>query len=129
MITRPTFSQARAIFAFAALACVAAGTAAAKDHDVTVARHVSAEGLDLTQPKDAHTFYERLENAAWVVCTRGDRADLLPADNRIACYEKALGNAVRVTKVPLVTQIYLTTHTFADATRYGIPVPAELAGR
>jgi UrcA family protein len=129
MNARTTLFGTRAVLAVTALSCAFAGTALAADHDVTVARPVSAEGLDLSQPKDARTYYERLANAAWVVCTRGDRADLLPADDRNACYEKALGNAVRVARVPLVTQLYLTTHTLADAARYRIQVPSEVAGR
>ena len=53
--------RARALVGVAGLACtLLTGTVAAKDHIVTVALRVSAEGLDLTQPIDAQRFYERL---------------------------------------------------------------------
>src|SRR5262249_44826481 len=102
--------------------------AAAKDHNVTVAIHVSTEGLDLGQPADARTFYMRIKNAAWVACTRGDRADLLPVDDLKACYEKALAGAIRSAKVATLTQIYLATHTLQEAVAHRIDVPAQIAG-
>jgi len=107
-----------------------AGNVAAKDKIVTVAIHVSAQGLDLNQPVDAHTFYTRLQNAAWVACTRGeDRVDLVPVDPLKSCYEKALGNAVHASNKPLVTQIYLADHTLQQAAAYGIEVPGQLAAK
>lgn len=130
MNTQTTRIGTRSMFGAAALAfALFAGTAAAGEHTVTVAMHVSTAGLDLSQAKDARTFYQRLENAAWVACTRGDRVDLVPVDNVNVCYQKALGSAVRVAKVPLVTQQYLTTHTFAEAASQGIEIPAQVASR
>jgi UrcA family protein len=120
----------RTILGSAAAACALfAGNVAAKDKIVTVAIHVSAQGLDLSQPVDAHTFYTRLQNAAWVACTRGDRVDLLPVDHLKSCYEKALGNAVHDSNKPLVAQIYLATHTLQEAARYGIEMPSQLAAK
>jgi UrcA family protein len=107
-----------------------AGNVAARDKIVTVAIRVSAQGLDLSQPVDAHTFYTRLQNAAWVACTRGDRVvDLLPVDPLKSCYEKALGNAVHDSNKPLVAQIYLATHTLQEAARHGIEIPSHLAAK
>jgi UrcA family protein len=103
------------------------GNVAAKDKIVTVAIHVSAQGLDLSQPADAQTFYTRLQNAAWVACTRGDRVDLLPVDPLKSCYEQALGDGVRASNKRLVTQIYLATHTLQEAAAHGIEVPAQVA--
>ena len=87
------------------------------------------QGLDPTQPADARTFYTRLENAAWVACTRENRADLLPVDDLKGCYEKALGDAVRPSNKPMVTQIYLATHTLQEAVALAIAVPAQIAAK
>jgi UrcA family protein len=107
-----------------------AGNVTAKDKDVTVAIQVSAQGLDLSQPADAQTFYTRLQNAAWVACTRGNRADLLlPVDHLQGCYEKALGDAVRASNQPLIAQIYLASHTPQEAAKHGIEVPAQVAAK
>ena len=130
MNTRLAVICVRTILGSAAAACALfAGNVAAKDKIVTVAIHVSAQGLDLSQPVDAHTFYTRLQNAAWVACTRGDRVDLLPVDPLKSCYEKALGNAVHDSNKPLVAQIYLATHTLQEAARYGIEMPSQLAAK
>src|SRR5579864_4479848 len=61
-----------------------------QNYKVVVAIHVSTQGLDLSQPADAHTFYTRLKRAAWVACTTGNRLDLVPSDNPGGCSEKAL---------------------------------------
>lgn len=119
----------------AALVCMLfSGALAAQDRMVTVAvvtvaARVNAKGLDLTRMKDAHTFYTRLEKAAWVVCTGGDRVDLVPVDDSTGCYEKALASAIRSAKAPLITQLYLSTHTFAEAVAQGIYSPTQMAGR
>ena len=114
----------------AVLACLLfSGPLAAKDHNVTVALPVSAKGLDLTQAKDAQIFDTRLKNAAWVACTRGNRVDLLPVDDFKGCYEKSLGGAVRSANAPLITQIYLSTHTIEEAAARGIEIPVQMAGR
>jgi UrcA family protein len=118
------------VLASAAVACALLTSAAvAKDYKVKVAIHVSTQGLDLTQPADAQTFYTRLEHAAYVVCTHGNRVDLVPADDEKRCYEKALGEAIRAAKMPLLTQIYLETHTLQDAAARGIEVPAQVASK
>jgi UrcA family protein len=118
------------VLASAAVACaLLAGAAVAKDYKVKVAIHVSTQGLDLSQPADAQTFYTRLEHAAYVVCTHGNRVDLVPADDEKRCYEKALGEAIRAAKMPLLTQIYLETHTLQDAAARGIEVPAQVASK
>ena len=66
MDTKLAVAIARSILRGTAIAGMQfAGNAAAEDHDVTVAIHVSTEGLDLNQTADARTFYTRLKNAAW----------------------------------------------------------------
>jgi UrcA family protein len=105
-----------------------AGSVAAKDKMVTDSIRVSPQGLDLSQPADAQTFYTRLENAAWTVCTRGTRVGLVPPDDKFRCYQKALGEAVHASNKPLVTQIYLATHTLEEAASHGIE-PAQLVAK
>ena len=105
-----------------------AGSVAAKDKMVTDSIHVSPQGLDLSQPADAQTFYTRLENAAWIVCTRGTRVGMVPPDDKFRCYQKALGEAVHASNKPLVTQIYLATHTLEEAASHGIE-PAQLVAK
>lgn len=111
-----------------ALACAAiAGNVSASEHVVPVSVPVNSQGLDLTKFDDARTFYIRLKNAAWVVCTRGTRVDLAPVADFRGCYEKALGDAVRSARTPLVTQLYLATHTMQEAAALGIQLPEQVA--
>ena len=106
-----------------------AGTVAAQGHDVTVAIHVSTQGLDLHHPAGAQELYARLRHAADVACTHGRRVDLVPPRDPIGCYEKALGDAIRSVNLPLLTQVYLETHTLRQAAAYGIEAPAQLAAK
>jgi UrcA family protein len=104
----------------------AGNAAVAKDYGVTVEIHVSAKGLDLSQPADARTFYKRITEAAWVACTRADRVDLLPVDDVKRCCEKALSSAIRSAKAAPLTQIYLASHTPQEAAAYGIDTPTQM---
>jgi UrcA family protein len=97
-----------------------AGAVVAKDHDVTITIHVSVAGLDLSQPADADRFYARIQSAAWKACTDGNRVDLVPLDDVKGCYEKSLGNAIRLANLPHLTNIYLATHTLQQAEACGI---------
>ena len=128
MNTSTVVMSARALLGAATVASLLfTGSVAAKDYSVTVALHVSAEGLDLSRPVDAHTMYSRLRDAAYVACTRADRVGLAPGDDLNGCYQKALAGAIRSVKAPLLTQIYLATHTLQEAAARGIEVPALLA--
>jgi len=130
MYAKSAVTSGRLLVGAASVICALfAGNVIAKDKIVTVAIQVSARGLNLSQPADAQTFYTRLQNAAWVACTRGDRVDLLPVDPLKVCYEKALGAAVHASNKPLVTQIYLATHTLQEAAAHGIDVPAQVAAK
>ena len=106
-----------------------AGHVAAQGHDVTVAIQVSAQGLDLHTPAGAQEFYGRLKHAADVACTHGNRVDLKPPSDPLACHEKALGEAIRSANLPLLTEVYLGTHTLRQAAAYGIEAPAQLAAK
>src|SRR5262249_32315453 len=90
---------------------------------------VSPRGLDLARPADAQAFYTRLQNAAWVVCTRRIHVDLVLVEKPKACVERALGDAIRSAKVPLLTQIYLRSHTLEEAAAHGIGVPSQVAAK
>ncbi len=122
MYTKTAVLRARSVLGAAAVACTLfAG--------VTVAIHVSTRGLDLSQPAGAHEFYTRLQRAARVACTDGNRVDLAPARDPEGCYEKALGDAIRSANVPRLTQVYLETHTLRQAAARGIDVPAQMAAK
>jgi UrcA family protein len=128
MYTGKINRTAKQLRAVATVGCVIfAGHVLANDPNVTVTLRVSAAGLDLSRPADVRTFYSRLTTAAKVVCTHGNRVDLLPADDQKGCYEKALADAVRSVKVPMLTQIYLANHTVRSASTGWsyVPVPVE----
>ena len=128
MYTMKPVMSTRSVLGAAAITCMLfAGTVWAGGHPVTVNIHVSTQGIDLSQPAGAQKFYARLQNAARVVCTHGNRADLEPAANPKGCYEKALGDAIRSVNVPLLTQVYLETHTLRQAAALGISVAAQIA--
>jgi UrcA family protein len=130
MYTRTAVVSAGWVLGAAAVACTLfAGSVAAKDRVVIVAVHVRTQGLDLSQPAGAHEFYRRLQRAARVACTDGNRVDLAPALDPEGCYEKALGDAIRSANLPLLTQVYLVTHTLGEAAARGIDVPAQMAAK
>jgi UrcA family protein len=123
------FIKATALAAIAVAGTLVGAAAVATGHKVTVAVHVSTKGLDLGQPGDAKVFYARLQQAAYVVCTHGNRVDLAPADDEKRCYERALGDSIRVARQPLLTQLYLQTHTLQEAAARGIEFEPEVATR
>ncbi len=130
MHTKTTVMSTRAVLGAAAVACtLLAGDVAAKEHEVTVAVHVSTQGLDLSQPAGARQFYARLQHAAQVVCTHGNRVDLEPSPKPLECYEKALGEAIRSANLALLTQIYLETHTLREVAARGIDVPVQVVSK
>jgi UrcA family protein len=128
MYTKTAVVKAWPVFGAAIVACTFfAGDVLAKDHEVAVAYRVNARELDLSKSSGARELYRRLEHAAWIVCTHGNRVDLAPAPDPDACYEKALGEAVRSAKVPLLTQAYLESHSTRVAAAYGIEMPVQVA--
>jgi UrcA family protein len=129
MYTKTAVMTARSILGAAVACTLFTGNVAAKDREVTIAVHVSTQDLDVTQPAGAHQFYTRLKRAARVVCTHGNRVGLEADPLPEICFEKALADAIRSAKVPLLTQIYLETHTLRQAAALGIEVPAQLAAK
>jgi UrcA family protein len=103
------------------------GTAGADEHRVIVSKQIDTTGLDLNRSADAQTLYTRIRHAADDVCTRGKQVDLAPVEDPKRCYEKALGDAIRLAKLPMLTQIYLTSHTVQEAAARGIEVPSQVA--
>ena len=129
MYTKTAFMSARVVLGAAAVAgMLFAGSVAAKN-PVTVAYRVTAQGLDVSQPAGARELYRRIQHAAEVVCTHGMRVDLAPSPDPGGCYEKALGEAVRSVNLPLLTQVYLETHTLRQAAARGIEVPVITAAK
>ena len=61
----------------------------------------------------------------WYPATPG----LAPVDDYKSCYQNALSNAIRSLKVPLLTRMYLETHTLKEAQTAGIDLPGQLAAR
>jgi UrcA family protein len=106
-----------------------AGNVAAKDQQVTVAVQVSTQGLDVSQPAGAQKLYWRLQHAARVVCTHGNRVGLEPSPDPEICAGNALADAIRSARLPLLTQIYLETHTPREAAARGIDVPVQMAAK
>jgi len=106
-----------------------AGAGVAKDPEVTVAYQVTTQGLDVRQIAGARELYARLKHAAQIVCTHGMRVDLKAVDDENTCYEKALANSIRSSKLPLLTQVYLETHTVWQAAANGIALPTMIAAK
>jgi UrcA family protein len=128
MNTKRASMSARAVLGAAAVAgTLFAGCVAAKDQEFTVAYKVSTQGLDLSQPVGARALYTRLKHAAEVVCTHGMRVDLAPLTDPKGCYEGALADAIRSVNLPLLTQLYLETHTLREAAARGIDASAKVA--
>jgi UrcA family protein len=131
MNTKTTILNAKLLILVAALsACaVPTGPAKADSHEVAVKISVSTAGLDLSGPADAREVYRRLYFAARIACGSGNRVGLEPPPSFVACYEKALGDAVRSVNRPQLNIVYLTMHTSRDADTYGIEVPARMAAK
>lgn len=128
MPTKAAFMNVRVLLAAAAAATLFAGGVAAKD-PITVTYQVTTRGLDVNQPAGAHALYQRVKHAADVVCTHGMRVDLAPTPDPHGCYEKALANAIRSAHLPMLTQVYLETHTAQEAAAFGIDGPVRMAAK
>jgi UrcA family protein len=131
VITKAPILAAKSFICIAAMAAcyLLSSPVQAREHEVTVTISVSAAGLDLRQPTDARELYGRLQGAARIACTHGNRVDLKPPTDFAGCYQKALGDAVRSINRPQLTMIYLRTHTLHDAATRGIDVPAQVAAQ
>jgi UrcA family protein len=122
-------SKTAVVYALALSGALVAGAAAAKEYDVKVAISVSTKGIDLRKPAGAQELYARIQHAALVACSYGNRVDLQAVSNPVACHDQAIGDAVRSVNSPLLTQVYLETHTTRQAAAHGIQVPGQLAAK
>ncbi len=131
MNTKASSLTTKPLICFAAVAACAVLFSAveAAGNEVTVKVPVSTVGLDPTQPAGARKLYVRLQRAADIACTHGNRVDLQPPTSLHDCYEKALGDAVRSARQPQLNIVYLATHTARDAAKYGIVSPALMAAK
>ncbi|HWX34470.1 MAG TPA: UrcA family protein [Steroidobacteraceae bacterium] len=130
MYTKTAVMSALPALGAAVVACTLfAGNAAAMDQEVTVAIQVSTRGVKLSQSAGAREIYTRLQRAARVVCTHGNRVGLAPTPNPGVCYEKALADAVRSVNLPLLTQAYLENHTLREAAAHGVDLPVQMAAK
>jgi UrcA family protein len=130
MFSKKIVMSAWSIIGAAVVGCTLfAGEVAAQGRPVTVTLQVNSRGLDLSQPRGAQQLYWRIQAAAWVVCTHGNRVGLAPSSDPQDCREKALADAIRGANVRLLTRVYLETHTPQEAAARGIEVPVEVAGK
>jgi UrcA family protein len=130
MYRKTAFMSAWSALGVTVIACTLfAGSVAAEDQEFTVAYRVTTQGLDVNQPAGARALYLRLRHGAEVVCTHGMRFYLKPVADEVACYEKALANSIRSANLPLLTQVYLETHTLRDAAALGIELPVQMAAK
>jgi len=101
----------------------------AESHEVTVKFTVSTADLDLSRLAGAREAYSRLQKASYIVCAHWLRADLQPPASFVGCYEKALGDAIRSTNAPRLTQVYLENHSPLEAEAHGIAAPVQVAAK
>ncbi len=130
MCIRTAVRAARSVAgAVAIVGALLSGGVEAGAYDVQIAIRVNTQGLDLQQPSGARTLYDRLEHAAQVACTHGNRVDLKPIYNPKECRDQALGEAVHSVNAPLLTQVYLQSHTLQQAAAHKIKVPTQVAAK
>jgi UrcA family protein len=135
MFSKPSFMSAwpvlgATVLGATVIACTLfARSAAAEDREFTVAYRVTTQGLDVHQPAGARAMYLRLQHAAEIVCTHGMRVDLKPVTDKGTCYEKALAKSIGAANLPLLTQIYLQSHTLWDAAALGTELPVQMAAK
>ena len=130
MYSKTTTMSAWPVLGAAIAACTLfTGSVGAKDDAVTVSIQVSTQGLDVSQSRGAQKLYWRLQHAAWVACTQGNRVGLAPSPDPEGCREKALADAVRAANLTLLTQAYLASHSLRDAAAHGIDVPVQVAAK
>jgi UrcA family protein len=126
----PVFN-AKLFICIAAVAAIVAlsGPAEAGDRTVIVRIPVESAGLDLNQAADARELFRRLGQAARIACGRGNQVGLEPPASHSECYEQALGGAVRSIHRQQLSNVYLATHTYSDAAKHDIEVPAQIAAK
>lgn len=130
MQIKSAISNARSVLGAAAIAgTLFGGNVLAASQEFPVDIHVSTKGIDLSQSAGATLLYRRLQYAAWAVCSTRVRAVLQPVADAKGCAETSLAAAIRAVGQPRLTQIYLETHTSAEAAAQGIGLLARVAAK
>jgi UrcA family protein len=129
MNTNASIAKAFLCVAGAAACALLSGPIQAGEQIVTIKESVSLAGIDASQPADARKLYSRVQKAAHIVCGPSNRVGLRSVDNIGACYEKALGDAVRSANLPQLTMVYLHTHSPEVAAARGIGIPVLVAAK
>ena len=113
----------------AIVASVLSAPAPADGGPIVGTKVVNARNLDVNTREGALKLYTRMKYAASMVCGSDYRVGLAPPNYSPACYEDALGNAVRSANRAQLTRVYLATHTVEVAQTYGIGIPVLVAGK
>jgi UrcA family protein len=101
----------------------------AASHSVDVSAPINTSGLDLSRPADVRTLYKRVKGTAEYLCGTSNRVGLAPADDPKGCYEMALADAIRSARLPMLTRLYLNTHSLQEAKARGIEIPPQVSAR
>lgn len=130
MSINTAIANARSVLTAALMACTfLTGVAAADSHAVTVAIKVSTQGINPADPAGARELYRRLDDAAWIACTRANRIGLEPTYDPRACADNSLADAIRSLHNPLLSMNYLETHSLKQAAAHGIELPVQASAR
>jgi len=129
MVRKTDLCSAGTLWATIVVSALFAGNALAASHSVIVSAPINTSGLDLSRPADVRTLYRRVKGTAEYLCGSSNRVGLAPADDPKGCFEMALGDAIRSARLPMLTQLYLNTHTLKEATARGIEIPPQVSVR
>jgi UrcA family protein len=129
MVRKTALWSAGTLWAPIAVSALFVGNAVAAGRTVVVSAPVDTSGLDLSRPTDVGRLYRRFQYTARYVCGSSIRVGLAPAEDPKGCYERALANAIRSAKLPMLTQLYLDTHTLQEAAARGMEVPPQVSAR
>jgi UrcA family protein len=107
------------LFALAVVALMASAfgiaQAFAAEYDgTTLLKHVRYDDLNLDREAGARKLYERIKDAAEVVCAPFNGRPLSQRMNQVACVTSAMERAVRQVNEPALTRYYLTRNPKAD---------------
>ena len=103
------------LIALAALALVASAfgiaQAFADESDgTTLLKHVRYDDLNLSREAGARKLYERIKDAAEVVCAPFNGRPLSQRMNQVTCVTSAIEGAVRQVNEPTLTRYYQARH-------------------
>jgi len=129
MVMKTALWTTGTLWATIIVSALVAGNAVAASQSVDVSAPINTSGLDLSRPADVRTLYKRIKGTAEYLCGTSNRVGLAPADDPKGCYEKALADAIRSARLPMLTRLYLNTHSLQEATARGIEIPPQVSAR